>query len=328
MKKIKLLEKLCALAPWKDARAMLSLSGTDAVTAALKTAMMATGKPGVVAFDGGYHGLAYGPLAISGFATRFRAPFERQLGIDTRFACWPSGDGDIRDALASLPSDWSDIGALIVEPIQGRGGVRIPPPSFLAELGEICRREGVVLIADEIFTGLGRCGAWWRSVSDGLTPDVVCVGKALGGGLPVSACIGREEVMRAWGDPDREAIHTGTFFGDPVGAAAALATLEVIEDTNAVTLAEHRGSDFAEMLSSTSLEGVVEIRHAGMMFGLQLDRELRALELGRALLEMGYLVLPAGERADVLQLVPPVTLDANRFLEFVSALGRAMESTA
>ena len=322
--KIELLEKLCALAPWQEARAMLSLSGADAVTAALKTAMMATTRPGVVAFEGSYHGLSYGPLAVSGYAERFRAPFEQQLPAQTHFAKWPRRDEDVDDALASLPTDWSSIGALILEPVQGRAGVRVPPSRFLVALGEICRREGVVLIADEILTGLGRCGAWWRSVGQGLVPDVICVGKALGGGLPVSACIGSEEVMHAWGDPDREAIHTGTFFGNPIGAAAALTTLNVIEEDGLVGRSEERGHALAASLRELPSTEVTEVRCTGTMLGLQLDRPSRALELTRALLEQGYLVLPAGERADVLQLLPPVSLSEARFGEFVVALEQAL----
>jgi 4-aminobutyrate aminotransferase/(S)-3-amino-2-methylpropionate transaminase len=324
--KIELLEKLCALSPWPEARAMLSLSGADAVTAALKTAVMATGRPGVVAFEGSYHGLSYGPLAVSGFAGRFRAPFERQLGSHVHFAHWPNTDDAVDRALRSLPTDWSEIGALIVEPIQGRAGVRVPPRGFLNKLGKTCEQHGVVLIADEIFTGLGRCGAWWRSVHDEVVPDVICVGKALGGGLPVSACIARDEVMRAWGDPDRDAIHTGTFFGDPLGAAAALATLGVIEKEGLVALSEERGDAFAKTLHGASLRGVSEVRHAGTMFGLQLEAELRALSVARALLEKGYLVLPAGEGGDVVQLVPPVTLSQARFDGFVDALDEVLET--
>ncbi len=323
--KIELLERLCALSPWPRARAMLSLSGGDAVTAALKTVVMATGRPGVVAFEGSYHGLSYGPLAVSGFAERFRAPFVEQLNPHVHFARWPGTD-DIDGALRSLPEDWSQIGALIVEPVQGRAGVRVPPPGFLQELGKRCRQQGALVIADEIFTGLGRCGAWWRSVREELDPDVVCVGKALGGGLPVSACIAREEVMRAWGDPEREAIHTGTFYGDPLGAAAALATLDVIEGQGFVALSEERGAAFAQSLERASLRGVSKVRHAGTMLGLQLEAELGALWVTRALLERGYLVLPAGEHADVVQLVPPVNLSQARFDGFLDALGQVLEA--
>ncbi|MDH4282515.1 MAG: aminotransferase class III-fold pyridoxal phosphate-dependent enzyme, partial [Myxococcales bacterium] len=112
--KIELLERLCRLAPWPRARAMLSLSGADAVTAALKTAVMATRKTGVVAFEGSYHGLTYGPLAVSGFARRFREPFQAQLQPDVHFAPWPGRDHGVDGAFATLPENWSNIGAVIV----------------------------------------------------------------------------------------------------------------------------------------------------------------------------------------------------------------------
>lgn len=319
--KIELLERLCALTPWPSARAMLSLSGADAVTSALKTAVLATGKPGVIAFEGSYHGLTYGPLAVSGYAERFRAPFAAQLPTNVSFAAWPAEQADADAAIAAVEAlDWSAVGAVIVEPIQGRAGVRFPPPGFLSALGGLCQSRGALLIVDEIFTGLGRCGAWWRSVEDGAAPDLICAGKALGGGLPISACIGREEVMQAWGDPDREAIHTGTFYGDPLGAAGALATLDLIERENLLARATELGERLAKALRAAQLPEVRELRHAGLMFGVQLEGEARALSVTRALLERGYLVLPAGARADVIQLAPPVVLSDRQVDGFVAAL--------
>lgn len=325
--KIELLDRLCTLAPWDDARAMLSLGGADAVTAALKTAVLATGKSGVVAFEGSYHGLTYGPLAVSGYAERFRAPFAAQLQRDVHFAQWPTARSEVDTALGALPDDWSSIGAVIVEPIQGRGGVRMPPRGFLQGLERLCREHGALLIADEIFTGLGRCGAWWRSVEDGATPDLICIGKALGGGLPISACIGKHEVMQAWGDPDQEAIHTGTFYGDPLGSAAALATLDVIEGHGWIEAASIVGAGLADTLRSANLPGIGEVRQAGMMLGLQLGRPHQALKLTRALLERGYLVLPAGAQADVLQLAPAVTTSDAQIEGFQAALREALEAS-
>ena len=318
--KVELLERLCELAPWPDARAMLSLSGADAVTAALKTAVMATAKTGVVAFGGSYHGLTYGPLAVSGYADRFREPFQAQLQPGVHFATWPEQEVSVDTAIATLPQDWNSIGAVIVEPIQGRAGVRLPPPGFLEALKRTCEKNGALLIVDEIFTGVGRCGAWWRSVEDGVVPDVICVGKALGGGLPVSACIASEDVMRAWGAPDREAIHTGTFYGDPLGSAAALATIDLIEREGLAAEAANRGNAFAAELRTAQLPGLLEVRHAGMMLGLQLEAPMQALTVTRALLERGYLALPAGANADVLQLAPPVTIGEAQLDGFVAAL--------
>lgn len=324
--KIELLERLCALAPWPKARAMLSLGGADAVTSAMKTAVMATGKTGVIAFEGSYHGLTYGPLAVSGYSKRFREPFAAQLQPDVFFAPWPGPDEEVSQALSSLPEDWSAVGAVIIEPIQGRAGVRVPPPGFLRALENLCRERGALLIVDEIFTGLGRCGAWWRSVADGATPDLICVGKALGGGLPISACIGKQEVMHAWGTPDGEAIHTGTFYGDPVGAAAALATLSLIEQQDWIDTAAKRGAELADAIRAAQLPGITETRQAGMMLGLQLEGSLRALTVTRVLLERGYLVLPAGMTGDVIQLAPAVTIGEAQVEGFISALGGALET--
>jgi 4-aminobutyrate aminotransferase/(S)-3-amino-2-methylpropionate transaminase len=319
-----LLERLCELGPWPEARAMLSMSGADAVTAALKTAVMATGKAGVVAFEGSYHGLNYGPLSVSGFSKRFREPFASQLQPNVHFAAWPSADLGMEAALESLPSDWDGIGALIVEPIQGRAGVRLPPPGFLKALGRLCRQHDALLIVDEIFTGVGRCGAWWRSVDDGVVPDLICAGKALGGGLPVSACIGSHDVMRAWGAPDRAAIHTGTFFGDPLGCAAALATIDLIDRDSLVDEAAKRGRSIAARLRAAALPRVTEVRAAGMMLGLQLPERLDALRASRALLERGYLVLPAGADADVIQIAPAVSVTDSQIDGFVLALTQAL----
>jgi 4-aminobutyrate aminotransferase/(S)-3-amino-2-methylpropionate transaminase len=325
--KVELLERLCALSPWPRARAMLSLSGADAVTSALKTAVLATAKTGVIAFEGSYHGLTYGPLAVSGYAERFRAPFRGQLQRNVRFVPWPKDQAGVASTLAALPDDWSEIGAVVVEPIQGRAGVRAAPEGFLSTLQGLAHQHGAILIVDEIFTGLGRCGAWWRSTADGAVPDLLCVGKALGGGLPISACLGKEEVMAAWGTPDEEAIHTGTFYGDPLGCAAALATLELIENEGWVEAAAKRGDAFADSLRTAALPGIQEIRQVGLMLGLALPERARALSVTRVLLERGYLVLPAGQHADVIQLAPPVTLSDAQWEGFVEALQCVLEES-
>src|SRR5690606_24843080 len=130
-------------------------------------------------------------------------------------------------ALAALDRAWNDrLGAMVVEPALGRGGVVFPPAGFLTALEARCRARGVILVIDEIFTGLGRTGQRWAHSEEGVVPDLFCIGKALGGGMPISACIGGAELMRAWGDPGGEAIHTATFAGHPIACAAALASIE------------------------------------------------------------------------------------------------------
>jgi len=322
--KIDLLARLAELAPWPDARVILGLGGADAVEAALKSAMLATGRPGVVAFEGGYHGLAHGPLSACGYARAFRDPFAAQLSPHVTFVPWPDADTDGSAALRDVEAAWptSAPGALLVEPIQGRGGVRIPPPGFLAGLAELCASRGTLLVADEIFVAHGRTGARWQSVADGVLPDLICTGKALGGGLPVSACIGRAEVMAAWGDPEGAAIHTGTFFGHPLGCAAALAALDVIDDEGLIARAASVGAAFSGSLRARIERhaAVREVRGAGLAIGVVLDRGDRTLATLRALLERGWLVLPAGCDAEVLQIVPPLNVEPALLEAFATTL--------
>ncbi len=317
--KIQLLDRLAALAPW-DARVVLSQNGADAVETALKTAMLVTRKAGILAFEGGYHGLAHGPLAACGYSVAFRRPFADQLNPHVHFAAFGEDPGP-------LPSD---VGAILVEPIQGRGGVVVPPPSFLATLRRRADEAGAVLIVDEIFTGLGRAGAHFLS---GDLADVLCIGKALGGGMPISACLGRAPLMAYWaGDPDHpqvggEAIHTGTFYGHPLGCAAALATLDVLKEEELAARAEQTGLRFRDALGA--LDGVTEVRGQSLMIGVCFEDQAlqgaghpggNVLGLVAELLHRGYLTLPAGARAEVLQLVPPLNIAEHLLEGFVATL--------
>lgn len=335
--KLQLLQKLAGMAPFADARVMLGLGGSDAVTAALKTAVLATGKAGVLAFEGGYHGLDYAPLAACGYREAFRAPFAAQLNPHVRFAPYPRAHTNVSDAVQAVVRVWdgagrtgAEIGAVLVEPVLGRGGIVVPPAGFLAALGELCAARGALLIADEVQTGLGRAGATFRSVADGAQPDLVCLGKALGGGLAISACLGPERVMRAWGDPDGEAMHTGTFFGQPLACAAALATLDVIERERLAEAAARKGATWMRAL--TALGGrhrcVREVRGTGLLVGVELERDGHTLAAVRALLERGYIALVAGSDGRTLSLTPPLTMTEARLQEFVHALDASLGASA
>src|SRR5258706_2060452 len=185
--KIALTERLSELYPAKGARVMLGQSGSDAVSAALKTAKLATGKPGVVAFDGSYHGLEYGPLAVCGLRKSWREAFADQLNAHVAFAIYPRSARDLDESLSQVKAalEAGDVGAVLVEPILGRGGCVVPPPDFLTELRGLTRRAGALLIADEIWTGLGLAGHVLHTTAAGVLPDLVCLGKGLGGGLPL-----------------------------------------------------------------------------------------------------------------------------------------------
>ncbi len=324
--KIKLLERLATLAPWPNARVVLGLSGSDAVEVALKTAALATGRPGVLAFEGAYHGLSYGALATCGYSARFRDPFQHQLNPHVTIAPWPAFDASPSDIEALLKRAWNPkIGAVIVEPILGRGGVRVPPPGFLSSLRAFARQRDAVFIVDEVLTGLYRCGALFQSTQE-VTPDLICLGKALGAGVPISACIGNASVMSAWGDSGGEAIHTGTFFGYPLGCAAALASLDVLQEEK---LAE-RARSLGEWLKS-ELEKIVPcaptrdrlVRGTGMMIGVETGRH--TLTLVQTLMARGFLTLPAGDSASVVQITPPLTIEQSRLEEFLATFAGAFK---
>jgi len=338
--KLDLLEKLATLAPWSDTRSVLSSTGSEAVETALKTAALASGRGGILAFQGGYHGLTLGSLATT-HRSLFRDPFRDRIFAEVSFAPFPdvaAGDRGIDEMetvtriLAERAAAGSPIGTVIVEPVQGRAGVRVPPPGFLAALARAARHQDMVIVADEVFTGMGRCGDVLASHAMGLDPDIVCLGKALGGGLPVSACVARADVMDAWPESTGEAIHTSTFLGHPLSAAAALAVLDVLREEDVPARAAELGSVILADLRETLSDSGVRIRGRGLMIGIDFtpaveEERLPGIgsRLARAALAEGILVLPAGERGEVVELTPPVclTLDQERYaVERMDALVR------
>ncbi|MFQ5529715.1 MAG: aspartate aminotransferase family protein, partial [Gemmatimonadota bacterium] len=258
--KLRLLEELAKRSPVSDPRIILANSGSEAVEAALKTARLATGKPGVICFTGAYHGLTYGALALTDRA-HFRVPFQDQLNPHVVRVQFPSGfaTADLASVEAALESErGSTVGAVIVEPIQGRGGIIEPPTGFLPGLAALCKRRGLLCILDEVYTGLGRTGAWFASEHEDVIADLVCVGKALSGSLPIAACLATSDVMSAWPESTGEAIHTSTFLGNPLACAAAAASLREIERRGLPEQAASIGADWKEELSDLAL------RHAAI----------------------------------------------------------------
>jgi acetylornithine/succinyldiaminopimelate/putrescine aminotransferase len=301
--KVELLERLAALLPGDLGLGLVCTSGSDAVEAALKTALVATGKPGVIAFEGAYHGLSLGALDVT-HRGEFRAPFATRLPRRTVFL--PFGDAAaVRSVLRSAP-----VGAILVEPVQGRGGIRPAPPGFLAELRTLCDSFGALLIADEIYTGLGRTGSWLACEHDGVRPDLVALGKALGGGFPISICLGRREVMQAWPPARGEALHTGTHFGNPLGCALALGVLDALERRALPARARALGAHALARLQSglAGSPGVRDVRGRGLMLGIELDSSARAHAAVQSLLHAGWIVLSEGEQSNVLSLTPPLTI--------------------
>ncbi len=332
--KLDLLERLCALAPWSEARAVLASTGSEAIEIALKTAQLATGRPGVLALRGGYHGLTLGSLAVTE-REHFRERFSERLYKGVAFAPFPDTavDGDtaatvaLAEAHAALQNgapNGDAIGAVIVEPVQGRAGARLAPDGFMASLSRIAADAGALVIADEVLTGLGRCGAMLASERVGLEPDIVCVGKTLGGGIPISACLARRDVMDAWPESRGEAIHTSTFLGHPIACAAALAVLHTIETERVFDRARELGSRMLELLDSelASEPGVVDVRGLGALIGIELAGDSLAVRVAEAALREGLILLPAGDRGHVLELTPPVILSDEQMNYACGALCR------
>ncbi len=276
-------------------KVVLSNSGFEAVETALKTARLASGKAGVMAFSRGYHGLGYGSL-LGTDLEKFRGPFGDQLAeVTTRV---PFGSFD-------LPDDDS-IGAVLVEPIQGRGGKVLPPAGFLEALRQWCDDHGALLIFDEIYTGFHRTGKWFACEWDEVVPDLVCVGKAMSGGFPISACVGKAEVMDQWPESEGEALHTSTFLGHPVGCAMALKSLEILARPETISMVERASRVLEKSLKKLDHKEIVEVRGRGMMWGVELRKNAGPLLVD--LLSKGLLFLADGPEGKVLSFTPPFVI--------------------
>ena len=339
--KVELLERLTGLAPWPEARAVLASAGSEAVEIALKTAELSTGKSGILAFECGYHGLTLGALATT-HRDDFRAPFRRRLYDGVAFVPFPVRPEEVSPSLAACERAFADgarrgdpIGAVLVEPVQGRGGVRIPPPGFFAELCALARRHAAVVVADEVFTGLGRCGSMFAGPALGLDADLICLGKALGGGFPLSACLGRAEVLDAWPESAGEALHTSTFLGHPVACAASLAFLDLVEserlDRRAARMGERLVARLREALKGVG--HVAAVRGQGLLAGVEIAADRNAAGAGQPgagariaahLLAQGVMVLPAGEQGQVIELTPPATMSRDLLDHALDRLVRAV----
>ena len=311
--KIALLERLTRLYPEANAKGILAQSGSDAVSAALKTAKLATGKSGVLAFTAAYHGLGYGPLAACGLRESYRAPFAAELSPHVSFAAYPTnsdtGARSLEECRARLLQN--DVGAVLIEPVLGRGGVIAPPPGFLGELRGLAKQHGALFVVDEIWTGLGRAGSWLSAGAEGVVPDLFCLGKGLGGGLPISAVVGSNEVMQSW-RREPEVVHTATFAGAPLAASAAIATLDVLSREDLPERATNLGARYAAELRAAVVgaAGVREVRGRGFMIGVDLgERPGKASQLMRRLLRAGYITSTGGGQREVLVLTPALNID-------------------
>ena len=310
---------------WKRGRGktIFCNSGFEAVEAALKTALLATGKKGVIAFEGAYHGLGYGALTAT-HREHFRNPFKKQLSKFGHFAPFPITSKELAETETQLKVLFKKhpIGAVLVEPIQGRAGLRVPPAKFLRMLRSLCDQHDALLIYDEIYTGFGRTGEWFACEHSSSFPDLICLGKALTNGFPLSACVGRATVMdRAWPESTGEAIHTSTFLGHPVGCAMALAQVRELKEKKLITQARRRGKQLEKLCQRFPICGARFVGK-GLMAGLAFDESEgpRVFAVVKNMLRRGYILLPAGEHGNIIALTPAFTITEKQLERTLRAL--------
>lgn len=318
------------------AKTIFCNSGFEAVEAALKTSMLTAGKYGVIAFQGAYHGLGYGALNVA-HRDFFRGAFRLQLKEFGHFVQFPTRAADLPvvETLMRRQFQRGWVGAVLVEPIQARGGINVPPPGFLPLLRRLCDEHKALLVLDEIYTGFGRTGKWFACEHAGVVPDIICLGKALTGGFPLSACVGRADVMdAAWPASRGEAIHTSTFLGNPVGCAMALAQINEIEEDKLPERAAKLGEIlFGELSVLHNPKYILSARGMGLMAGVELRRENgapdgeAAMRVIKAMLREGYILLPEGEHGNVISLTPPLTITKAQLLEATAALAKILNET-
>ena len=282
-------------------------SGAEAIEGALKVARLRTGREGIVAAKRAFHGRTTGALSMT-WTPKYRKPFQTWLPNVSHVAY-----NDIDGAREAINKETA---AVVVEAIQGEGGVHPAPAEYLQALRDACDQVGAMLVFDEIQTGLGRTGRWFGFEHADIVPDIVAIGKAIGGGIPMGVVAWRD----AHGPIDR-ATHGSTFGGNPLACAAGIATLRTIRDQKLVERACVNGAWFLEQLSALQLKAVRETRGRGLMLGLELRG--RVTPVLKALQEAGVLALPAG--INVLRLLPPLIINREQLQFLVDAVAEVLD---
>jgi acetylornithine/succinyldiaminopimelate/putrescine aminotransferase len=294
--------------------AYFTSSGAEAIDGALKTARKHTGRSVFVAFDGGFHGDTWGALSVGGNPV-FRRPFEPLLP-EVRFLPF-----DDEPALAAIDER---VAAVVVEPVQAEGGVRIPRPGFLAALRRRCDETGTLLVLDEVVTAFGRTGRLFAHEHWGVVPDVLVLAKALGGGLPLGAFIGSPEVMATLRH-DPPLAHVTTFGGHPLSCAAGLAALEVLLRNDLPARAACVGAMLVDGLRAlVGRGGLTAIRGIGMLIGLEFDDAERCAAFARRAWQARLILNWTLHRDTVVRMAPPLVLTDDEVAHALATIGRCL----
>lgn len=315
---VELCEKLCDKAPISgDKKAFLLTTGAEAVENAIKVARAKTGRPGVIAFVGGWHGRTLLAMGLTGKVIPYKKMFG-PMPASIFHAPFPAPENNIteEDALRGLEMifkadiDPSEVAAMIIEPIQGEGGFHQLTPTFAKKLREICDQHGIVLIFDEVQCGFGRTGTLFATEQLGVEPDLITSAKSLAGGFPISALIGRAEVM----DAPLPGGLGGTYAGSPLGTTAALKVLEIIEEENLLARSQELGTKIAGFLSGLNNSKIAHIRHKGAMLAFDLvdsngkpDMEATNALKAKAF-EKGLLLASCGMYFNTIRVMVPLTI--------------------
>ncbi|MDE2783193.1 MAG: acetylornithine/succinylornithine family transaminase [Gemmatimonadota bacterium] len=297
----RLLEKLASIAPPGLSRGFFCNSGAETIEAAIKFARLTTGRPGVISAMRGFHGRTLGALSAT-HKKQYREAFEPLV---PGFSFVPFNNADrLRAAVGD------DTAAIVIEPVQGEGGIRPATPEFLQAAREICDETGALLVFDEIQTGFCRTGRMFACEHHGVVPDILCLAKAIAGGVPMGAVMANDRVQPPPGK------HGTTFGGNPLVCAAALAAIRFMEEERLAERAERLGERFRERCAPRLSGRVRELRQIGLMIGIDLRERCRPYI--DALAEAGILTLPAG--TTVIRLLPPLVITADQVDEVVEAV--------
>jgi 4-aminobutyrate aminotransferase len=314
-------ERLVAKVPIAgSSKVFLTNSGTEAVEASIKLARHSTGRQYVIAFLGAFHGRSLGSLALTASKAKYRQGFSPLLpGVHHA----PYGvDGYIEDVLFKHLVTPEEVAAVIVEPLQGEGGYIVPPSGWLARIQELCVQHGILFVADEIQSGIGRTGKLWAVEHEGIQPDILLSGKGLASGMPLGALIARSDLMK-WS----AGAHGSTFGGNPVACAAALATLDLVEGSltdNAAKIGDLLFTRLKELQAKQPL--LTDVRGRGLMIGIDFPDHDTAFQVEQACFRRGLRVLTCGERA--VRFAPALTIRPDQAETAVTILADACAEVA
>ncbi len=304
-------------------RVFLGNSGAEVVEASIKLARYVTGRQNVVAFYGAFHGRTFGAVSLTGSKAKYHAHFGPLLPGVYHVPFGSEGLDELEQRIFHRLMPASEFAAIIVEPIQGEGGIVVPDDGFLPRLRRICDQHGILLIADEVQSGMGRTGTMWAIEHWGVEPDVVVAAKGLASGMPVGAMIAKEPLM-TWGP----GAHGSTFGGNPVSCAAALATIKLLEG-GLMANAVDRGHQVLRALEPLvdQYPGIVrDVRGKGLFVGVQFDSGAIAADVEHEAFRRGLLVLTAGD--DVVRMTPPLVITEEQTAAAIRVFEAAVEEVA